>query len=161
MPITNKSPRQEFLRKHFPFPVSLEFAIRQSEPASFVTEFVKPDPLQHLQRYDRPDRLIKLLEKYDYNKHYNWSYRYNDNHSLNDWCSLFWLPSKGLMVHFEFMNIISDNEISQETAEMSSPAWEFLFEKRKIILSSFCGGTFVDKHRLEDFCVVLIPAASL
>lgn len=161
MPIANKSRRQDFLRQYFPFPASLEFAIRHSEPTSFFSEFVKPDPLQHLQRYDRSDRLIKLLEKYGYNKHYNWSYKYNHNHSLNDWCSLFWLPGKGLMVHFEFMNIGSDTNISQETVEMCAPAWEFLFEKRKIILSSFCGGRFVDKFRIEDFTVILIPTDSL
>ena len=161
MPLSHKVRRQEFIRRYFPFPDNLEFAIRQSEPSSLVAEFVKPDPLAHLQRYDRSDRLIKLLEKHGYNKHYNWAYKYNNDYRLNDWCSLFWLPGEGLKVHFEFMNVDFNTNVSQETVEMSTNAWEFLFSKRKVILSNFCGGRFVEKYRQEDFCVVLLPSINL
>lgn len=161
MLLSHKARRQEFLKRHFPFPDNLEFAIRQSEPSSLVAVFVNPDPLAHLQKYDRPDRLIKLLGKHGYNKHFHWAYKYYDDYSLNDWCSLFWLPGEGLKVHFEFMNIISDTNVSQETIEMSAHAWELLFSRRKIILSNFCGGSFVAKYQQEDFCVVLLPSRNL
>ncbi|MBP7632948.1 hypothetical protein KBA41_02170 [Candidatus Ozemobacteraceae bacterium] len=149
-----KRRREAFIRKHFPFPESLERAIRLSAPASFSTMLCGEDPLVKLHRIDRPQRITRLLETIGYYRHFNWSYTFNDIYAITDWCALSWKPGSGLWVHFESLNIHHVHDPRLDIG-WNEEAREFLFSKRKIILTHFCGGLLVQHFREEDFSALL------
>lgn len=149
--------REDFIRKHFPFPESLEVAIQKSAPKRFSNHHGDENPLTKLRQIDHPNRIRRLLELDGYHQHFNWSYAYKENFCISDWCALHWLFQSGLWVHFEWMSIgcMSDPLLQ---VEMDDESWEFLFAKRKIILGNFCGGRLVAKYREEDFSALLMIA---
>ncbi|HOY66631.1 MAG TPA: hypothetical protein PLP29_07060 [Candidatus Ozemobacteraceae bacterium] len=152
-----KRRREAFIRKHFPFPESLELAIRKSEPERFSNTMIGTDPLEHLRHIDHPCRITRLLETHGYCRHFHWTYILNDTYYGKDWCALFWKAGSGLWVHFESRDIYDLRDPQSDDA-IADEAWEFFFAKRKIILSDFCCGRFVKHFRKEEFSARLMVA---
>lgn len=108
------------------------------------------DPLLKLNRIDRPQRITRLLETTGYCRHFNWSYTFDDIYEITDWCALSWKPGTGLRVHFESLDIHNVQNPFLDVC-WCEEAREFLFSKRKIILTHFCGGQLIQHFREEDF----------
>lgn len=150
-----KAERTEFIRRYFPYPAALEKAIEASDPVCLNTHLSGEDPLDRMQRFDRPERLYKILDEYGFNQHFNWSYEYEPDSLLFDWCSLYWSRGIGLWVHFEWMTIecMTDALID---IDMDDDSWNFLFGRRKLILAHFMGGLLIEHFKEEDFSRLLI-----
>ncbi|MBF0501384.1 MAG: hypothetical protein HQM09_14685 [Candidatus Riflebacteria bacterium] len=149
-----KASRKEFIRKYFHFPDELEKAIRVSKPASYCMIPSGESLLNRLTKYDKPERLIELLDKYGFNQSFNWSYVFLKSLYICDWCSIYWTEN-GLWIHFEWQQISSMKDFRLDI-DMDDEAWNFLYSRRKTILSNFCGGSLIKHFKEEEFAELLI-----
>lgn len=150
-----KARRREFIRRYFPFPHALETAIRASEPGALEIHLIGPNALEQLRRFDRPEEIFRILDRQGFCRHYNWSYSFDEDTRIYDWCCLRWIRTVGLWVHFEFLQVYRP-DFPLDKQEMDQASWDFFFARRKTILAHFLGGRLVGHAREEDFTSLLV-----
>lgn len=139
--------RAVFLDKYFPYPESLERAIRAGEPRGLVMkQTVGTEVFRTLCRYDTPLRLVRLLDRYSFRQDYRWEVTAPAVARLHDWAALVWEREAGLWLRMETME-------GHEPADREQLA---LFQRaRKAILGNFLGGIHIAHCGTEDLSLKL------
>jgi len=150
-----KRKRQEFFRRYFDYPSRLEVAIKKTEPAVYLEENLSGAEIYNVRKVDSTKEIVRLLNQHGYLKLYHWTYRYREVYYIRDFALLCWEPTKGLWIHFEWMQTYSDEHDGIDCLEMNKPEWDFFYSKRRILFANFYPSSLLKFVKHEDFAIQL------
>lgn len=148
-----KKNRQEFFRKYFDYPSRLEIAIKKTEPLIYFERQISGAEVQNVSNFNNSKSILRLLNKHGYHKHFYWAYCYRGMYKIWSWARIFWEPTEGLFMEFEWLKrCVDERELSYEICETE---WEFFYPKRRLLFSNFYPSAFLDLPKDHDFFILL------
>jgi hypothetical protein len=153
-----KQEREKFFRKHFNYPNQLEAAIRVTKPTRFYETTLKGDQISHLKRIDHRRFLLRYLNKYGYDKFFNWQYTQKGTYQIYFYTRLTWKPTEGLGFSFQRIEDYPYRRVEKYREETKSQRQEaaqemrdYLFPKLRVLFGNFYPVTFLDQVELTGF----------
>lgn len=147
-----KKKRQAFFRKYFDYPSRFEAAVRETQPIDYFDRYVCGREIAILKRIDHPRYLIRMLNKYGYDRIFYWAHAFGEQNETWNWARLRWEPVEGLWLTYVMR---CDHDVDFYRYQREKSECEHFYSTRRKLFSNFYPLTFLPLCESSGFSFLL------
>ncbi len=147
-----KKNRKAFFQKYFDYPYRFESAVRKTEPNEYFEQYLCGKEIARLKQIDHPRYLVRILDKYGYDRHFYWVYPCQERDEIWNSARLRWDTVEGLWLTFE---MYCEHKVNLNRYEKAENECDYFYPIRRKLFSNFYPLTFLALCEDPGFSVLL------